>query len=148
MNLSNKDPSIHFESVTKEVAQMFCQSYAPEMNIEMVDIDPSKDEQFPGIVDLRKELEVCYRVPKVNSLSWATNKWFQGQISFFKVREKGKFARDTSIWKTCFFSGDKSWSRLTKFLLTPLFTSEIHSFFERMYFLPSLKEVWEKWNFM
>ena len=87
MNLSNKDPSIHFESVTKEVAQMFCQSYAPEMNIEMVDIDPSKDEQFPGIVDLRKELEVCYRVPKVNSLSWATNKWFQGQISFFKVRE-------------------------------------------------------------
>ena len=52
MNLSNRDPSIHFESVTKEVAQMFCQSYAPEMNIEMVDIDPSKDEQFPGIVDL------------------------------------------------------------------------------------------------
>ena len=69
MNLSNKDPSIHFESVTKEVAQMFCQSYAPEMNIEMVDIDPSKDEQFPGIVDLRKELQVCYRVPKVNLLS-------------------------------------------------------------------------------
>ena len=87
MNISNKDPSIHFESVTKEVAQMFCQSYAPEMNIEMVDIDPSKDEQFPGIVDLRKELEVCYRVSKVNSLSWATNKWFEGQISFFKVRE-------------------------------------------------------------
>lgn len=69
MNLSNKDPSIHFESVTKEVAQMFCQSYAPGMNIEMVDIDPSKDEQFPGIVDLRKELEVCHRVPKVNLLS-------------------------------------------------------------------------------
>ena len=60
MNLSKKDHSIHFESVTKEVAQMFCQSYAPGMKVEMVDIDPSKDEQFPGIVDLRKELEVCH----------------------------------------------------------------------------------------
>ena len=115
MNLSKKDHSIHFESVTKEVAQMFCQSYAPGMNIEMVDIDPSKDEQFPGIVDLRKELEVCHWVPKVNLLSWATNKWFQGQISLFKVREKsgnlnlssGRFAGDTFIWKRFFFSGDK-----------------------------------------
>lgn len=71
MNLSNKDPSIHFESVTKEVAQMFCQSYAPGMNVEMVDIDPSKDEQFPGIVDLRKELE-----------EW---KWIYGKTPRFSV---------------------------------------------------------------
>lgn len=71
MNLSSKDHSINFESVTAEVAQMFCQSYAPRMNIKMVDIDPSKDEHFPGIVDLRKELE-----------EW---KWIYGKTPRFNV---------------------------------------------------------------
>ena len=59
MNLSSKDPSINFESVTEEIAQMFCLSYAPGKNIKMIDIDPSKEEHFPGIVEMKEELQVC-----------------------------------------------------------------------------------------
>ena len=68
-----------------------------------------------------------------------TNKFIQGQgkVREFKF-ELGKICwRHLYLEEIFFFLG-------TKFLLTPLFTSEIHPFFERMYFLPSLKEVWEK----
>ena len=61
MNLTTKDSSINFDAVTAAVAHIFCQIYAPGKDIKMVDIDPSKEDQFPGISAMKEELQVCYQ---------------------------------------------------------------------------------------
>lgn len=59
MNLSTKDLSLNFDAVTKAVAKLFCQIYAPGKNVEIKDIDPSREDHFPGIRVFKKELQVC-----------------------------------------------------------------------------------------
>ena len=36
MNLSAKDPSINYDTVTEEVAQLFCQTYAPGKDVKVI----------------------------------------------------------------------------------------------------------------
>lgn len=59
MNLSTKDSSLNFNAVTEAVAQLFCEIYAPGKDVKMKDIDPSRDDHFPGITALKEELQVC-----------------------------------------------------------------------------------------
>lgn len=59
MNLSTKDSSLNFIAVTEAVAELFCQIYAPGKDFEMKDIDPSREDHFPGITAFKEELQVC-----------------------------------------------------------------------------------------
>ena len=59
MNLSTKDLSLNFDTVTEALAKLFCQIYAPGKNVEINDIDPSREDHFPGIRAFKKELQVC-----------------------------------------------------------------------------------------
>ena len=59
MNLSTKDLSLNFDTVTEALAKLFCQIYTPGKNVEINDIDPSREDHFPGIRAFKKELQVC-----------------------------------------------------------------------------------------
>lgn len=71
MNLSTKDLSLNFDAVTEAVAKLFCQIYAPGKNVEIKDIDPSREDHFPGIRVFKKELQ-----------EW---KWIYGKTPRFTV---------------------------------------------------------------
>lgn len=59
MNLCSKDASITFEAITEAMAEMFCQIYAPGKDIKVMDIDPTREDHFPGITAMKDELQVC-----------------------------------------------------------------------------------------
>lgn len=65
MNLSMKDLSLNFDAVTEAVAQLFCQIYAPGKDVEIKDIDPSREDHFPGITAFKEELQVCDQLPRL-----------------------------------------------------------------------------------
>ena len=65
MNLSTKGSSLNFDAVTESVAQLFCQTYAPGKDVEMKDIDPSREDHFPGITAFKEELQVCDQLPRM-----------------------------------------------------------------------------------
>ena len=65
MNLSTKDSSLNFDAVTGAVAELFCQIYAPGKDVEMKDIDPSREDYFPGITAFKEELQVCDQLPRL-----------------------------------------------------------------------------------
>ena len=65
MNLSMKDLSLNFDAVTEAVAQLFCQIYAPGKDVEIKDIDPSREDHFPGITAFEEELQVCDQLPRL-----------------------------------------------------------------------------------
>ncbi|XP_020625207.1 lipoyltransferase 1, mitochondrial-like [Orbicella faveolata] len=71
MNLSMKDLSLNFDAVTEAVAQLFCQIYAPGKDVEIKDIDPSREDHFPGITAFKEELQ-----------EW---KWIYGKTPRFTV---------------------------------------------------------------
>ena len=65
MNLSMKDSTLNFGALTEAVAQLFCQIYAPGKDVEMKDIDPSREDHFPGITAFKEELQVCEQLPRL-----------------------------------------------------------------------------------
>lgn len=65
MNLSMKDLSLNFDAVTEALAQLFCQIYAPGKDVEIKDIDPSREDHFPGITAFKEELQVCDQLPRL-----------------------------------------------------------------------------------
>ena len=65
MNLSMKDLSLNFDAVTEAVAQLFCQIYAPGKDVKIKDIDPSREDHFPGITAFKEELQVCDQLPRL-----------------------------------------------------------------------------------
>ena len=65
MNLSMKDSTLNFDALTEAVAQLFCQIYAPGKDVEMKDIDPSREDHFPGIMAFKEELQVCEQLPRL-----------------------------------------------------------------------------------
>ncbi|CAH3174277.1 unnamed protein product, partial [Porites lobata] len=89
MNLSAKDPSITFENVTEEVALWFCHTYSPERDVKVVEIDPSKEELFPGITTMKEELQ-----------EW---KWIYGKTPRFSVTFSTNLSsKDISITATSY----------------------------------------------
>ena len=65
MNLSVKDSTLNFDAITEAVAQSFCQIYAPGKDVEMKDIDPSREDHFPGITAFKEELQVCEQLQRL-----------------------------------------------------------------------------------
>ena len=65
MNISTKDSSLNFDAVTGAVAESFCQIYAAGKDVEMKDIDPSREDHFPGITAFKEELQVCHQLPRL-----------------------------------------------------------------------------------
>ncbi|KAL9955167.1 hypothetical protein ACROYT_G036453 [Oculina patagonica] len=71
MNLCSKDPSLNFDVIKEAIAEMFCQIYAPGKDIKVRDIDPSREDHFPGITATKEELQ-----------EW---KWIYGKTPRFTV---------------------------------------------------------------
>lgn len=57
-NLSSIDPSLNYNDVAVAIAEEYANAYIPGQNPNLHVIDPSDDQQFPGIDNFATELKV------------------------------------------------------------------------------------------